>query len=91
MIFEWDPKKADSNEAKHGIPFPEAASVFLEPMAWTFPDPDHSIEEERFITVGLSLNGELVVVSHVELEEDRIRIISARRATKRERYDYENG
>jgi uncharacterized DUF497 family protein len=91
VIFEWDPKKAESNEAKHGISFPEAASVFLDPMAWTFPDPDHSIEEERFITVGISLNGEFVVVAHVELEEDRIRIISARRATKRERHDYENG
>jgi len=91
VIFEWDPKKAESNEAKHGISFPEAASVFLDPMAWTFPDPDHSIGEERFITVGLSIVGELVLVAHVELEGDRIRIISARRATKRERHDYEIG
>jgi len=91
VIFEWDPKKAESAETKHGVSFPEAASVFLDPMAWTFPDPDHSIGEERFITLGRALTGELVVVAHVELEEDRIRIISARRATKRERHDYETG
>lgn len=91
MIFEWDPKKAESNEAKHGISFPDAASVFLDPIAWTFPDPDHSIGEERFITLGRALNGELIVVAHVEYDEDRIRIISARRATKRERHDHENG
>ncbi len=90
MIFEWDPKKAKSNEAKHGISFPDAASVFLDPIAWTFPDPDHSIGGERFITLGRALNGELIVVAHVEYDEDRIRIISARRATKRERHDYEN-
>jgi hypothetical protein len=91
VIFEWDPKKAESNEVKHGISFPEAASVFLDPTAWTFPDPDHSIGEERFITMGQSINVELVLVAHVELEGDKIRIISARRATKRERHDYENG
>jgi len=90
VIFEWDPKKAESNEAKHGISFPDAASVFLDPIAWTFPDPDHSIGEERFITLGRALNGELIVVAHVEYDDDRIRIISARRATKRERHDYEN-
>lgn len=91
MIFEWDPKKAESNEGKHGISIPEAASDFLDPVAWTFPDPDHPIGEERFITLGRALDGELVVVAHVELEEDKIRIVSARRATKRERHDYENG
>ena len=91
MIFEWDSKKAELNRAKHGVSFPEAASVFLDPMAWTFPDPDHSIGEERFVTVGQAVDGELVVVAHVELEGDRIRVISARRATKRERHDYENG
>jgi uncharacterized DUF497 family protein len=90
VIFEWDPKKAESNEVKHGISFPDAASVFLDPIAWTFPDPDHSIGEERFITLGRALNGELIVVAHVEYDEDRIRIISARRATKRERHDYES-
>ena len=90
MIFEWDPKNAESNEVKHGTSFPDAASVFLDPIAWTFPDPDHSIGEERFITLGRALNGELIVVAHVEYDEDRIRIISARRATKRERHDYES-
>ena len=90
MIFEWDPKKAESTEANHGISFPAAASVFLDPIAWTFPDPDHSIGEERFITLGRALNGELIVAAHVEYDEDRIRIISARRATKRERHDYES-
>ena len=91
MIFDWDPKKAESNQEKHGVSFPDAASVFLDPMAWTFPDPDHSRGEERFITIGRSINGELVVVAHVEPGEDRIRIISARIATKRERHDYEDG
>jgi hypothetical protein len=91
VIFEWDPIKAQSNESKHGVSFPDAASVFLDPLAWTFPDPDHSVGGERFITIGRSLNGELVVVAHGELEADRIRIISARRATKRESHDYENG
>jgi uncharacterized DUF497 family protein len=91
VIFEWDPKKAKSNESKHGISFPDAASVFLDSLAWTFPDPDHSVGEERFITIGRALNGELVVVAHGELEEGRIRIISARRATKRESHDYEKG
>jgi len=91
VIFDWDPEKAESNHEKHGVSFPDAASVFLDPMAWTFPDPDHSRGEERFITIGQSINGELVVVAHVELGEDRIRIISARSATKRERHDYEDG
>jgi hypothetical protein len=59
-------------------------------MAWTFPDPDHSVGEERFIPLRRALNAELIVVAHVEYEDDRIRIISARRATKRERHDYES-
>ena len=64
MIFDWDPTKAEINEAKHGIiSFPEAASVFLDPLACTLPDPDHSIGEERFITVGHAINGEVVVVA----------------------------
>ena len=91
MIFEWDPNKAESNESKHGISFPDAASAFLDPLAWTFPDPDHSVGEERFITIGRAIIGELVVVAHIELEDDRIRIISARPATKRESHDYEDG
>ncbi len=91
MIFDWDPKKAESNHEKHGISFPDAALVFLDPMAWTFPDPDHSRGEERFVTIGQSIDGQLVVVAHVELDKGRIRIISARSATKRERHDYEDG
>jgi len=90
VIFDWDSKKAESNHEKHGVSFPDAASVFLDSMAWTFPDPDHSRGEERFITIRRSANGELVVVAHVEIDEGRIRIISARSATKRERHDYED-
>jgi len=89
VIFEWDPKKADSNLSKHGVPFAEAASVFLDPMAWTFPDPDHSEGEERFVTIGHSASGDFLVVSHREMDDERIRIISARRATKREKHGYE--
>ena len=89
MIFEWDPKKADSNLSKHGVPFTDAASVFFDPLAWTFPDPDHSEGEERFVSVGRSASGGLLVVSHHEVDDERIRIISARRATKREEHDYE--
>lgn len=89
MLFEWDPAKAAANEEKHGVQFIHAASVFLDPLAWTFADPDHSAGETRFITIGREFAGQVLVVAHVELSEERIRIISARRATKREQYAYE--
>lgn len=88
--FEWDPEKAEANLRKHGVPFAEAATVFGDPLSMTFYDPDHSIEEERYITIGTSRLGKLLVVAHTE-REDRIRVISARQATRREREFYEEG
>jgi uncharacterized DUF497 family protein len=91
VIFEWDAKKAAANIRKHGVPFTVAASVFLDPLAWTFPDTHHSRGELRFITVGGAADGSVLVVSHAELDDDRIRVISARPASSRERKSYEEG
>ena len=88
MYYEWDPRKAAGNLRKHGVAFTEAASVFLDPLALTFRDPDHSEGEARFVTIGRSNRGRVVFVAHVELEDDRVRIISARRAQKREIHGY---
>jgi len=90
MKFEWDPKKAVTNLKKHGVTFQEAATVFGDPLAITFPDPDHSTEEERHMTLGLSLQRRLIVVSHTE-RGDRTRIISARLMDGNERVIYEEG
>jgi len=86
--FEWDPGKAKKNIRKHQVSFNEAVMVFGDPLSMTFYDPDHSIDENRFITVGLSRLGKLLIVSHTD-RDDRIRIISARKATRREREFYE--
>ena len=88
MIFEWDLKKAVKNVQKHKVSFLEAASVFLDPRAMTFDDPDHSADEDRCITIGHSSKNRLLFVSHVDRAE-RVRIISARKATRRETHDYE--
>lgn len=90
MQFEWDPKKAVRNERKHGVAFHEAATIFSDPMAITFADPDHSFDEDRDITFGFSILERLVVVSHTSRGE-RTRIISARLATRQERKIYEEG
>jgi uncharacterized DUF497 family protein len=90
MQFEWDPDKADRNLVKHGVSFHEAATVFGDPLAVTYFDPDHSEAEDRFLTFGHSNTGELLVVSHTD-RDDRTRIISARRVTRRERKTYEKG
>jgi uncharacterized DUF497 family protein len=90
MEFEWDQKKAEENKRKHDISFHEAATVFGDPLAITFTDPDHSIDEERYFTFGLSRFDRLMVVSHVD-RGDRVRIISARLMTRRERRIYEEG
>jgi len=87
--FEWDPAKAARNLAKHGVSFDEASTVFGDPLAGTILDPQHSGEEPRFVTIGLSTSRRLITVAHAE-REDRIRIISARRATRRERGKYES-
>jgi len=88
MKFTWDPAKAAQNLIDHGVSFDEATTVFGDPLAATIPDPDHSVGEERLLTMGQSSDGKLFVVSHIE-EGDTIRIISARRATSHERRDYE--
>jgi uncharacterized protein len=88
MEFEWDEDKAAKNLKKHKVELSEAATVFGDTLSVTFPDPDHSAEEDRFITVGMSDQGRLIVVSHTDREE-RTRIISARKAARRERKLYE--
>lgn len=90
MNFEWDKKKARANERTHGVTFEEAATVFGDPLAITFADPDHSIEEYRYITFGVSRGSRLLVVSHTD-DGDTLRIISARVATRQERTIYEEG
>jgi uncharacterized DUF497 family protein len=89
MEFLWDPNKAAKNLEKHGVSFEEAATVFGDPLAVTYFDPDHSDDEDRFLTFGYSRDGVLLVVSHTD-REDATRIISARRATRRERKIYES-
>jgi uncharacterized protein len=84
--FEWDPDKATQNHRKHRVH--EAATVFADPLAVTYHDPDHSLSEERFITVGTSRNGSVLIVAHSDRGEN-IRIISARKTTLRERKHYE--
>jgi hypothetical protein len=88
--FEWDGRKAKANLRKHGVSFEEAATAFRDPLSATARDPDHSTGEDRFITFGVSSRGRLLVVSHTERGE-KVRIISARAATKGERVIYEEG
>lgn len=88
MNFEWDPIKEKLNEEKHGVSFHEAGTVFGDPLALTFDDPDHSSDEDRFLTMGQSRLGKKLIVSHTE-RGDNIRIISARPLTRHERKIYE--
>jgi len=90
MRFEWDRRKAKSNAKKHWLSFDEAATVFGDPLALTFEDPDHSAEEDRFLTFGISGSGKFTVVSHAP-RDDNERIISARPMTASERDIYEQG
>lgn len=90
MELEWDEGKNAANIQKHGVSFEEAATVFGDPLSDTFDDPDHSTEEYRFITIGTSEKGRLLMVAHTD-REDRIRIISARELTGQERRSYEEG
>jgi uncharacterized DUF497 family protein len=87
-LFEWDPEKARANERKHGVTFEEAATVFFDPLSETYGDPRHSAPEARELTRGISSRGALLVVAHAE-RDGRVRIISARRATARERWRHE--
>ena len=90
LLFEWDKQKARGNEEKHGVSFREAATVLSDPLAATYPDPDHSDHEKRFVTIGLSDRDRTLVISHTE-RKDRVRIITARKATSKERRFYEEG
>jgi uncharacterized DUF497 family protein len=89
MQFEWDPKKAEKNIRKHKVSFEEAITVFYDPLSATFDDADHSIGEQRYVTVGFSSQGRLLVVSHTD-RGTVLRIISARCTTAHERKKHEN-
>ena len=88
LSFEWDENKARTNLAKHGVSFEESSTVFGDPMSIAIPDPAHSQAEDRWIILGHSLRGRLLVVVHTE-RGDNLRIISARPASRRERKQYE--
>jgi uncharacterized protein len=88
--FTWDERKATSNLRKHRVSFPEASTVFDDPLAITYPDRDHSTGELRSLTFGLSASGRVLVISHVETHAG-LRIISARKADRSERKIYEQG
>ena len=88
MNFEWDSEKAARNLAKHGVSFAEAASVFMDVSGLTFFDPDHSDEEDREITIGMSAKQRMLFVSY-SVRGGRIRVISSRKATRHERKQYE--
>lgn len=90
MHFEWDPKKATANRNKHGVTFVEASSALRDVFSATAHDPDHSDDEERFVTFGVSSQGRLLTVAHTD-RGNAIRIISARLATNIERQIYEEG
>jgi uncharacterized DUF497 family protein len=90
LTFEWDPTKAELNVQKHGVSFEEAMSAFADLLSVTILDPDHSHGEQRYLLLGLSYHGRLLVVTHTERGE-AIRIINARRAHRREKRVYEEG
>lgn len=85
MQFEWDDYKDRANIQKHGVSFAEAQTVFGDPLEFTIPDPDHSLGESRFLSVGMSDKGRLLVVSYTERPGYRVRLISARAASRNER------
>ena len=89
LSFEWNNQKALSNEQKHGISFDEASTVFGDPLSLTLHDPLHSENEDRFVVIGTSHKNRVLIVVHTERGDD-IRIISARKATKNERLQYES-
>ena len=88
--FEWDEEKAKANFRDHRVNFDEAATVFSDPLSITVADPDHSVDEQRYVDIGRSDSGRLLVVAYTERGRN-IRIISCRRATRRERRRYEDG
>ncbi len=88
--FEWDAEKARRNVDKHGVSFEEAVTAFGDPLSVAIPDPDHSDAEERFLLMGMSRRSRLVVVAYTE-RTDRLRLITARLASRREKRNYEEG
>ena len=88
LVFEWNPNKAEANLAKHNVSFAEAITVFADPLARIFPDEEHSAYEVREIIIGRSARRQLILVNFTGIA-DHVRIISARKATRRERKDYE--
>jgi len=88
VAFEWDPKKELANQRKHDVGFSDASTVFGDPLSITIPDPDHAVGEERFVIIGMSRERKLLVVVHT-VRGVRIRLISARTATRHERRKYE--
>jgi uncharacterized protein len=88
MRFSWDQKKAASNLSKHGVSFEEASTVFGDPLSDTFRDPDHSLNEYRFVIIGSSESGKILVVAHTD-DGELVRLISAREVTRDERKSYE--
>jgi uncharacterized protein len=90
MQFEWNPEKAELNLSKHGVAFQEATTVFNDVLSVTFPDPDHSMGESRYVIIGLSELERLLVVSHTD-RLNRVRIISARKTSRQEKRFYEEG
>lgn len=90
MDYEWDEEKATSNLDKHGVSFEEAATVFVDPLYIDFYDPDHSVDEHRYLIMGQSTAGRLLIVSYTERDEV-VRLISAREVTPSERRAYEEG
>jgi uncharacterized protein len=90
LIFEWDEVKAKANLKHHKVSFEEGKTIFNDPFLVTFPDENHSASEERSINIGLSKNGRVLILTHTE-RQGKIRIISCRKATPRERKFYEEG
>lgn len=88
MRFDWDAEKAACNLVKHGVSFQEAATVFGDPLSDTFDDPDHSADEQRFLIIGTSQQGRILIASHTD-DGETVRIISAREPTRGERESYE--
>jgi uncharacterized DUF497 family protein len=86
--FEWDPEKERANLVRHGITFAEAATVLRDPLELTVPDPDHSMHEDRYVSIGTATTGRILVVGYTE-RRGKIRLIFARRATRRERHVYQ--
>jgi len=90
LSFEWDEVKAAANYDKHGVNFEEGVTVFYDPLSLSIDDPGHSVDEQRYIDIGISENGRVLVVSYTQRGRN-IRLISCRKATRRERRQYEEG